>query len=142
MDGAGWAGVAFALATALHLGFQATVTLVVYPALAQVPASDWSAAHERHSRGITPLVVLTYGALVVTGGWALLSAGPRPWLVAAALGALVAVLGTAFVAAPTHGRLSGGPEPRLLRRLLLADRLRLLGALVAFLTATAATLRP
>src|SRR3712207_7268377 len=44
----------FRSATAAHLGFQATVTAVVYPALARTPAPQWAAAHRAHSRAITP----------------------------------------------------------------------------------------
>ena len=55
---------AFALAAALHAGFQVTVTVLVYPALAGRSAAEWSAAHTRHSRAITPVVAVVYGALV------------------------------------------------------------------------------
>ena len=39
-------------------------------------------------------------------------------------------LTTALVAAPTHGRLGRGRTDALVRRLLVADRVRLLGAIV------------
>jgi hypothetical protein len=48
--------------TALHAGFQLTVTLVIYAALAGVQPDQWVAAHARHSRRITPPVALVYGA--------------------------------------------------------------------------------
>jgi hypothetical protein len=60
--------VAFALAAALHAGFQATVTVLVYPVLGERTAAEWRAAHDRHSRAITPLVGAVYVALLVTGG--------------------------------------------------------------------------
>lgn len=117
--------LALALAAVLHAGFQLTVTVLVYPALARVPVGDWAAAHARHSRAITPLVVLCYGTLAVTAGWALLEAPRSPALVAALACVLGSVLTTAAAAAPTHGRLArSGPTPTLLRRLLLADRVR------------------
>ena len=53
--------VALLASTALHAGFQLKVTLVVYPALADVQPNLWAAAHARHSRRITPLVALVYG---------------------------------------------------------------------------------
>ncbi len=48
-------------------------------------------------------------------------------------GGLLAVLTTAAVAAPTHGRLASAPataRPELLRRLDRADRVRTLAAVV------------
>ena len=126
------------LVAAAHLGFQATVDIVVYPALADVPASGWADAHRRHSRRITPVVAVLYPALVLLVGWALL-AQPRAtgaWL--ALTGGLLSVVTTAAVAAPTHGRLGGVvPEEReqLMRRLDQADRVRTVGALVCLLGA-------
>jgi hypothetical protein len=52
-------------AAALHAGFQLTVTAIVYPALASTPVDDWAEAHDRHSRRITPVVAVVYGAAVV-----------------------------------------------------------------------------
>lgn len=119
------ATTALALATMLHAGFQLTVTGLAYPALARVPVEGWAEAHARHSRAITPLVALCYGALALTAGWALLDAPRSPALVAALACVLGSVLATATAAAPTHGRLGrSGPTPALLGRLLLADRVR------------------
>ena len=53
--------------TGLHAGFQATVTLLVYPALAEVPPERWHDAHQRHSRRIVPLVGLVYVSLALRG---------------------------------------------------------------------------
>jgi hypothetical protein len=124
------AAVAFLAASAAHLGFQATVTAVVYPALARVPAAQWRAAHRAHTRGITPVVAVVYGALALTGGRLLLSRPGAAGLVALAA-AGIAVLVTAVAAAPAHGRLAGGPAAPLLRRLLRADRVRLVAAMVS-----------
>lgn len=126
-------------ASALHAGFQVVVTLVVYPALADVPASGWAAAHSAHSRRITAVVAPVYVTVAAACLWLLLS-GPHtaPLLVAVACHALAA-LTTALVAAPAHSQLGRqGPERRLVRHLLLADRVRLaaaLGALAAALVA-------
>jgi hypothetical protein len=131
--------VALLAATGLHAGFQATVTVLVYPALARVRAEDWSTAHDVHSRSITPLVAIVYGAAVVACLGSVLT-DPRSvgaWVAAA--GTAGAVLVTAVAAAPTHGRLGRGRTPELLGRLLAADRLRLVGALVAFAGAIAAS---
>jgi hypothetical protein len=121
------------LVAAAHLGFQLTVDLVVYPALGEVPREAWFVAHDRHSRRITPVVAMIYPPLVVLLGWTAL-VEPRAagtWLAVA--GGLLAVVATAAVAAPTHGRLSsasGGERHALMRRLDRADRVRTVGAVV------------
>ena len=127
------ASVALLASAAVHLGFQLTVTFVVYPALAEVP--DWDRAHAAHTRAITPVVVLVYGMLVLAGGWALLTTWLDAWTVLAVAGGGVALLATALVAGPAHGRLADGREPVLLRRLLVADRVRTVGAAVCLLGA-------
>jgi hypothetical protein len=124
-------------ATALHLGFQLTVTLIVYPALADTPEDRWHEVHDAHSRRITPVVVVVYGLLVAACGWALL-AGPDGWTVVSVAAAGVAGLLTAFGAAPAHGRLGAGRSQPLLDRLLLIDRARAVTAAVAFLAAVLA----
>lgn len=123
---------AFTVAVAVHAGFQVTVTVLVYPALAATPPERWEVVHGAHSRRIAPLVAVLYGALVVTGGLtAYAGAVDSAWVVAvAAVGATVLL--TAAVAAPLHGRLGReGPRPVLLRRLLVADRVRALLAVLA-----------
>jgi hypothetical protein len=130
---------AFVVATAAHAGFQLTVTVLVYPTLVRVAPEQWERAHARHSRGIVPLVVVVYAALVATSlPFALHHHAPAAWLGLA--GAWGAMLVTAAAAAPTHARLST-PEPRLLRRLLVVDRgragLACLALLGAVLTALA-----
>jgi len=124
-------------AAAVHLGFQATVTAIVYPALARVPAAQWGIAHAAHSRAITPVVVVVYGALALAGGWALLSA-PGGWTLVALAALAVAVLVTAVAAAPAHGRLGRGHDPARIARLLRADRVRAVAAGVALAAALAA----
>lgn len=129
---------ALVAATGLHAGFQLTVTLVVYPALARLGPDVWDDGHRAHSRAIAPLVALVYGALAAACGWALAARPGDPWTLASLAMVGIAVLLTALVAAPTHGRLSGGPEPALLRRLLRADRGRTAAAVLALLAALAA----
>ncbi len=128
------------VATGVHAGFQATVTVLVYPALADVDAQVWQAAHRRHSRRITPLVVVVYGAALVACVGALLfsARGPWVWLAVAATGA--AFLVTALGAAPLHARLGPGRDPDLVARLLVVDRVRLGCALLAVVAALLATL--
>ena len=131
-------------ASALHLGFQLTVTVLAYPALARVEDAAWTDAHGAHSRAIVPLVVLTYGALVLALGWALLVNPLSPvspvsaWLVAAVAGASLSMLTTAVAAVPTHARLSKGRDGVLVRRLLVLDRVRTLAAVVCLVGALGA----
>ncbi|MGA5302548.1 hypothetical protein ACPCHT_21655 [Nucisporomicrobium flavum] len=131
-------GTALLAATAVHLGFQATVTVLVYPALARAGADRWPEAHRAHTRAITPLVALIYGGLVVAGCWALLT-GPGPWTWVALAATAAAALVTAFAAAPAHQRLGAGHDPRRIAGLLRADRARLAAALVAASAAVIAT---
>jgi len=95
------------VAAALHLGFQLTVTVLVYPAFAEVPTQQWRAHHVRHSRRITPVVIVVYGLLSVACGWVLLD---RPGvLTVAAVGACTLAGGlTATVAAPAQADLPPG----------------------------------
>lgn len=125
-------------AAGLHAGFQLTVSVLVYPALLR--AEPFAPAHTRHSRSIVPLVLLVYVALVASGV-ARLAVGQLdvPSVVALA-GAAVAGLTTAFVAAPTHGRLGHGRTDELARRLTRADLVRTIGAVIGFAGALAAAL--
>lgn len=121
------------LVAAAHLGFQVTVAAVVYPALAEVPLERWTGAHERHSRRIAPLVLVLYPALLGVVGWSLLARPDQLGAWVAASGAAVTLAATVLLAAPTHGALGAttpGRHARLVRRLLVADRVRTLGALV------------
>ena len=128
--------VAFALASALHAGFQTTVTALVYPVLGHRKAEEWADAHSRHSRSIVPLVVVVYGLVVTTGAW-YVSSGPDAvgWLAIVAAGGALAT--TALAAAPTHGRLTERDEA-LVTRLLVADRVRCACAIVSAVLASVA----
>ncbi len=123
--------VALAIAAALHAGFQFTVTTVVYPALVAVEPKQWTQAHAAHGRAIAPIVGAIYGALLVAVVWAASSQPSNAWVWICVVGAAISMSTTAFVAGPTHGRLTTQPEPALLRRLIVSDRARSLGALVA-----------
>jgi hypothetical protein len=125
-------------AVALHAGFQLTVTVIVYPALASTPDDDWAEAHARHSRRIAPLVALVYGAAVVACALAA-AADPSPGTWVALAGTAVAILVTATMAAPLHGRLDRR-DAALLARLLAADRVRCVSACLALVGALGAVL--
>lgn len=133
--------MSLALAAVAHLGFQTTVTALVYPALAEVDDDAWRLAHERHSRRITPLVGVVYLAVLVS--CALRLADPLDAATLASYaGAALALGTTAVAAAPLHGRLGGLADSRdrgpLVARLLRVDRLRWLGTVVAAAGALAA----
>ena len=131
------AAAAFLAAAAANAGFQATVTLVVYPTLSHVRAAHWRQAHDRHSRAIAPLVAALYLALVATSVWWLLDDWAVLAAVAVGLAAVPMVL-TALVAAPTHRRLVRRDDAAL-ARLLTADQARtafaVAGVAVAILAA-------
>lgn len=134
----GPAGAAFLAAAAAHAGFQATVSVVVYPALARVRAAHWREQHDRHSRAIAPLVGVLYLAVLGTGVWWLLAdASVLAWVAVALSAGAVAV--TAAVAAPLHGRLTRRDDA-LLRRLLAADRVRTAFAVAGAVVALVAVL--
>jgi hypothetical protein len=139
LTGGGW-GVVLLVVAALHLGFQLTVTCLVYPALAVAPAGSWTTVHAQHSRRIVPLVGVVYVGAVGASAGALLT---HPGLLTAvAVGAFAVVLAvTALLAAPLHGRLAAGRTPALIHRLLRVDRVRTAFALVALVAAVAAVVR-
>ncbi|GAA2597863.1 hypothetical protein GCM10010435_91510 [Winogradskya consettensis] len=128
------APVALLAAVAAHAGFQVSVTVLVYPALARVPGEGWTVAHAAHSRAITPLVAVVYGLLAAASGWALFT-GPGAWTLGCLAAVAVAVSVTVVLAAPAHGRLAAGHDPALLQRLLRADRVRAVAAVLATLAA-------
>jgi hypothetical protein len=130
--------VALTVVGAAHLAFQATVSVVVYPALAGVGREAFATAHDAHSRRIVVLVAPLYAALVGIGAWAALTA-PRPLVLAAVAAHGLALMVTALVAAPTHGRLgASGPTPELLGRLARADWARTAAAAVGLALSLAA----
>ena len=131
--------VALVAATAVHAGFQVTVSRLVYPALTVVPPQSWANRHALHARRITPLVAVIYLLVLVTVAGAL--AGSRTAATLLAAGASLAVLAvTALLAAPLHRRLGQGHDPVVLHRLIRVDRWRSVGAVVALAAALVAHL--
>ena len=129
---------ALVAAGGLHLGFQAVVTIVVYPALVTTRPDDWDAVHAAHSRRISAVVAPLYLAVAAACLWVLVDGPVTVWTVLAMAGHVVAAGATAGFAAPSHGRLGrDGPSPRELHRLLTADRVRLAGTVLAFAAALA-----
>jgi hypothetical protein len=116
------AATAFLAAAAAHAGFQATVTLVVYPTLSHVRSAHWRQAHDRHTHDIGPLVAVIYVALVATAVWWLAVDWSVLAVVAVVL-ALLAIAVTAALAAPLHRRLVRRDDATV-ARLLAVDRWR------------------
>lgn len=132
--------IALAVAAALHAGFQVTVTLLVYPALMR-DGHDWTARHAAHGRRIVPLVVVTYGALLLSVVWVVASgAGSVGTWVASGAFAVILTL-TALGAAPRHGRLGRGFDPQVATALLRVDRWRCVLAVVVLAAAVTAVVQ-
>ena len=126
--------------SSLHLGFQALVTGVVYPALADVLPEQFPAAHAAHGRRITIVVTPVY-ALLAAACLDVLVAGPRtvPALASIAAAAVAAGI-TVLVAAPVHGRLGReGRSNDLLHGLRVADYLRCAAAIAGAIGALLST---
>ena len=132
------AATAFLVAASIHAGVLATVTLVVYPALARVRAAHWRQAHDRHRRSIAPLVALTYVGMAGTGAWWLAVDWSTLAAVAVAL-ALLSTAVTAVLAAPLHRRLVRRDDA-LIDRLLRVDRIRTVLGVAAVAVAVGAVL--
>lgn len=120
------------LATGVHLGFQAVVTIVVYPGLVNLAPDDWERGHAVHTHRMVIVVTPVYAALFIALGWALATVSWSTALIVTTGAILFVGVTTALVAAPIHHRLSVGvPTQKLLRDLRRADTLRLIGAAVA-----------
>ena len=123
---------AMLLSMGAHFGFQAVVTVVVYPALFEVSQADWQDRHSAHSRRIAFVVVPIYAAVISALAWTLSSLGWSPALLVAICAILLVLLTTSLVAAPLHKTLArDGPTPKLKQRLRRADAIRLGGAALA-----------
>lgn len=120
------------LATGVHLGFQAVVTIVVYPGLVNLAAEDWERGHAAHTHRMIIVVIPMYAALAIALGWALATVSCSTALTVTTGAVLIVGVTTALVAAPIHSRLStGGPTQKLIRNLRRADTVRLIFAAVA-----------
>jgi len=133
------AASAFLAAASVQAGFQATVTLVVYPTLSHVRAAHWRQAHDRHSRQIRPLVAAIYVAMAATAVWWLAVDWSTLAVVAVVLAALPVAV-TAALAAPLHRRLVRRDDEAL-ARLLAVDKARTVLALAAVVVAIVAIAR-
>jgi len=120
------------LATGVHLGFQAVVSIVVYPGLLNLAPDDWERGHAAHTRRMIIVVIPVYAAVAVALGWALATVCCSPALIITTGAVVIVGVTTALVAAPIHHLLSvDGPTQKLIRDLRRADTFRLIGAAVA-----------
>ncbi|MGO4362128.1 hypothetical protein [Terrabacter sp. RAF57] len=132
--------VALTAAAALHAGFQVTVTALVYPALLG-DDHDWARRHAAHGRRIVPLVVVTYGAVLLSVVW-VLSSGPASLSVGVAAGGFGVILVlTAVGAAPRHGRLGRGYDAGVAAGLSRVDHWRCAMAVVVLAAAVTASVQ-
>lgn len=129
----------FLAAAAAQAGFQATVTLVVYPTLSHVRAAHWRQAHDRHTREIRPLIAVLYLALAATSVWWLADDWSTLAVFAVVLAALPVAV-SAVLAAPLHRRLIKRDDAAL-ERLLAVDKARTVLALAAVAVAIVAIAR-
>lgn len=116
-----------AVASLCMTGLIWTIQLVHYPLMHAVPADAFVEYEAAHTRRITWIV----GPLMaIEGVCVLIVLATRPteiswWLPwAGALAEAVAIGVTAFVSAPTHGRLSNGHDTSLLDRLVMTNWFR------------------
>lgn len=106
-----------------------TIQLVHYPLMRAVPADAFVRYEELHTRAITMVV----GPLMAVEGVCILAVfffrpeGVPTWSTwAGGVAEAVAIGVTAFVSAPTHGRLEGGFDAGLLDRLISTNWFRTL----------------
>jgi small-conductance mechanosensitive channel len=90
------------LATGVHLGFQAVVTIVVYPGLVDLAPDDWERGHAAHTHRMVIVVIPVYAALFIALGWALATAIFSTALIVTTVAVLIVGMTTALVAAPIH----------------------------------------
>lgn len=119
---------AHAAATTGLAGLCWVVQVVVYPSfLSAGPTSAWPAVHAHHTRAMAAVVTLPWAVQGLTLAVLLLRrpAGAPLWLLLLA-GVLAAttVAVTAVWSVPLHGRLAGGYDEPLARRLVATNWLR------------------
>ena len=119
------------LTTAAYAGFQWTVQVLVYRQFPGVPAAAFPGYEAAHSRRISPLVGVLFGACAVTTV-ALLAVRPQHVALLGVVGSAVlfaiVLAATAALAVPEHRRLGDGFDASAYRRLLRADLVRTVAA--------------
>lgn len=98
-----------------------TIQTVHYPGFAEISEEGFATAMAAHQQRITALIAIPWAVQGLTSLALVASppAGVPRWLPAAGLAAAgVTVLSTVALSVPLHGRLSGGPDPEVLRALV------------------------
>jgi hypothetical protein len=115
-----------AAATWAMVGFIWTIQLLQYPLMAAVPEEAFVEFERRHRVRVSGVIAIFGLAEVVSAGWLVFEPGDVPGALAVSAGVVLASiwLATAGYFAPLHGRLLNGFDPRLHRRLVLANWLR------------------
>ena len=120
---------AYLVTVSVYAGFQWTVRIVVYPALADVPASAFVAYLTAYQRRVTHLVAPLFAALLLTTALVATQRSIPIGVRGLALALLAVILATtAFAAIPAHRTLGEGWDVGTHRRLLRADTIRVVAA--------------
>ncbi len=125
----GWIALTLAhlAATGTMVGLMWTIHHVHYPLFRHVGAERYGEFQQEHMRRISQVLLIPWGAEVVTAAWLFLAAPTSELRVLALIGGLAVAavaLITGLVAAPAHGRLLDGFDDALHARLLRADGIR------------------
>lgn len=118
----GWF-VAHLAATAAMVGFIWTVQLLSYPMMAAVPEDGFVRYEQTHQRRVTAVLAVLAPAELVTAVAVAVVASDVPAWSTLGSGAILAAIwvATGVYYAPLHGRLAGGFDPALHRRLVVTN---------------------
>lgn len=116
-----------------------TVQIVVYPALADVPAESFPRYEGNHQRRMTLALAVLAPLELVTALWVFLTPGDVPQWIPLVAGIVLAALwlATGLFYAPLHGRLARGRDIELIRLLVRTNWGRTAGWTVRGLLAAA-----
>ena len=139
--------IAQVAASAGMFGVIWVIQLVQYPLMSLVPSESFRAYEKGHQRRITwvvaPLMAVEGGCVLLVFFW---RPGAIPFALALIGGVLeaIAIGVTAFISAPTHGRLASTGDQRLLDHLIATNWIRSIawtgrGALAIAMLVLAAT---
>lgn len=116
-----------AAATWAMVGVIWTIQLLQYPQMADVPHDAFADFELKHQRRVSRVLALFAPLEMVTGALIVVEAPDDPlrWIAGAILAAIW--VSTGFFYAPLHGRLAGGFDEALHRRLVVGNWARTVG---------------
>lgn len=117
------------VSTSLYAGFQWTIRVAVYPQFRSVGRDDFVAYERRHQLLTSIAVIPLFAAEGVSVVVALITSSDAPAVLAASAYVLILIV-TGSRARPAHRQLSAGFDEAVHRKLLAADSIRLLLAVV------------